>query len=207
MNVAYITKDSTKEEIYEAYIKTQKLLKAQRHLNKKNADKVSEVRKQKNGKIRELGYKLFKAYQLNYGLNKHLQNVQRFAANAKYKYKKLGIEEGKGKIRTKDYAIIKMYSFLLQIEKVSEILEMPLDKCAFFLWAGRYSFFTRDDFKKDFEGENYSFTNFIGYGKKNNFIISVSSDKTIKRYALTALGLDIFNKVDRFTKKHFKVDV
>jgi len=51
--MSYITKDSTRDEVYEAYIKTQKLLKMERHRMKINQDKVKEVRKEKNKKYNE----------------------------------------------------------------------------------------------------------------------------------------------------------
>ena len=48
--MSYITKDSTREEVYEAYIQAQSLLKMERHRMKINQNKVREVRKEKNKK-------------------------------------------------------------------------------------------------------------------------------------------------------------
>ena len=113
--MSYITKDSTVEEVYEAYIKTQKLLKMERHRMKINQDKVKEVRKEKNKKYNELRYQLLKRDRKIFGMQKHIQNLQRFAIKERHKAKKKGIEVGVSRIRVQDYSINNMYEFLLQI--------------------------------------------------------------------------------------------
>lgn len=203
MNVAYITKDSTKEEIYEAYIKTQNKLKATVFHKKEIQDKVREVRNEKNKKYNELKYQLLRKDQKIYRLKQHISNLQRYAVNERFKAKRKGIEEGKSRVRVKDYSIIKMYEFLIQTSKVSEILGMSLGHCAFILWAGRYAFFNVNDFKKDIPNPPYTYYKFINYFKSKNLIIFVNKENKKNQYALTATGIDLFNKIDKFTKKHF----
>lgn len=206
MSVAYITAESTKDDVYSAYIKAQKLLKMQRHINKTNQKKVSEVRKEKNKRYNELRYKMLKQSQHIYKLKKHIQNLQRFAINERSKAKKSGIEIGKGKIRVRDYSVTKMYTFLLQIDQASSIFKMKLNHLAFVLWAGKYTFFTKKDFDNDIPNSRYSFSIFVNQFRINNMIIAVHTDNRQKRYALNATGLDVFNKIDKFTKKHFNIN-
>jgi hypothetical protein len=201
--MAYITKDSTKEEIYDAYIEAQKKLKATVFHKKEIQDKVKEVRAEKNKKYNELRYQLLKRDQRIYRLNKHIMNLQRFAVNERSKAKKKGIEEGKARIRVKDYSVIKMYEFLIQTGMVSNILGMSLGHCAFVLWAGRYEFFSVNDFKRDIPNPPHSYYSFINYFKSKNLITFVNKENKKNQYALNASGVNLFNKIDKFTKKHF----
>lgn len=204
--MSYITKDSSREEVYEAYIKTQKLLKMERHRMKVNQDKVKEVRKEKNRRYNELRYQLLKKDQKIFGIQKHIKNLQRFAINERHKAKKKGIEVGVSRIRVQDYSIKKMYEFLLQIEQVSDILGMKLRFCSFVLWAGRYSFFTSKDYKRDLPNTPHSFHRMVAHFKKHNFIQDVASKDGVKQYSLNGVGIAMFEKIDKFTKKHFEVN-
>ncbi len=201
--MAYITKDSTKEEIYDAYMDAQKKLKATVFHKKEIQDKVKQVRAEKNKKYNELRYQLLKRDQRIFRLNKHILNLQRYAVKERRVAKKKGIAEGKSRIRTKDYSVVKMYEFLIQTSKVSEILGMSLGHCAFVLWAGRYAFFSVNDFKKDIPNPPYSYYSLINYFKSKNLIIFVNKEDKKNQYALNASGINLFNKIDKFTKKHF----
>lgn len=200
--MSYITAQSTREEIYEAYIDAQNKLKATRHQLKINQDKVKEVRKEKNKKYNELKYQLLKRDQKIFGMNKHIMNIQRFAVHERHKAKKQGIEIGKAKTRKVDYSVIKMYEFLMQVNQVSEILDMKLNMCAFILWAGKYEFFSVRDFAKDFPNQK-SMQKYIAYFTKSGHIVKIGIESKIRKYSLTGLGIDLFNKIDKFTKKHF----
>jgi virulence-associated protein VapD len=202
-NIAYITKDSTKEEIYKAYIDTQKKLKATVFHKKEIQGKVAEVRKEKNKRYSELRYQLLKKEQRIFRLKQHIQNLQRFAVNERHKAKKKGIEIGRGKVRKVDYSVIKMYEFLLQVDQVSSILGLKLNYCAFILWAGRYEFFNFKDFKKDLPNHNKSIHFYVTKFLRSGHVIQVHTDNVMKQYALTGTGIDLFNKIDKFTKKHF----
>jgi hypothetical protein len=204
--MSYITKDSTREEVYEAYIQTQSLLKMERHRMKINQNKVREVRKEKNKKYNELRYQLLKREQRIYRMQGHIFNLQRFAVNERSKAKKKGVEIGINKIRVKDYSVKKMYEFLLQIEQVSQILGMKLRFCSFILWAGRYAYFNSNDYKRDFPNSKYKFSRMIAHFKKHNFIEDISKENTLKTYALNGVGISMFDKIDKFTKKHFETN-
>ena len=201
--MSYITAEYTREEIYQAYLDTQKRLKATVFHKKEIQDKVKEVRKEKNKRYNELRYQLLKRDQKIYRLQQHIFNLQRFAVNERSKAKKKGIEIGKGKVRKVDYSVIKMYEFLMQVDQVSSILGLKLNYCAFILWAGRYEFFNFKDFKKDMPNSQKSIHYYISRFLKSGHIIQVHTDNVMKQYALTGLGIDLFNKIDKFTKKHF----
>lgn len=202
-NIAYITKDSTKEEIYKAYIDTQKKLKATIFHKKEIQGKVSEVRKEKNKRYSELRYQLLKRDQKIYRMQQHIFNLQRFAVNERHKAKQKGIELGKGKVRKVDYSVIKMYEFLLQVEQVSDILGMKLRHCAFLLWAGKYEFFNFKDYKKDHNNSATKFQTMVNRFIKSGHLVKVSTDNVKKNYALSGSGISLFEKIDKFTKKHF----
>ena len=110
----------------------------------------------------------------------HIFNLQRFAVNERSKAKKKGVEIGINKIRVKDYSVKKMYEFLLQIEQVSEILGMKLRFCSFMLWAGRYAYFTSNDYKRDFPNSPNKFSRMIAHFKKHNFIEDISKERELK---------------------------
>lgn len=201
--MAYITSESTKEEIYDAYMESQKKLKATVFHKKEIQDKVREVRKEKNKKYNELRYQLLRKDQKIFRLNQHIRNLQMYAVKERTKAKKSGIEIGKSRIKVKDYSVVKMYEFLFQTSKVSEILGMSLGHCAFVLWAGRYEFFNVKDFNKDIKTPSQTYQAFINYFRSRNFITLVSKDNAVNQYALTANGVLLFNKIDKFTKNHF----
>ncbi len=201
--MAYITSDSTKEEIYDAYMESQKKLKATVFHKKEIQDKVREVRKEKNKKYNELRYQLLRKDQKIFRLNQHIRNLQMYAVKERTKAKKSGIEIGKSRIKVKDYSVVKMYEFLFQTSKVSDILGMSLGHCAFVLWAGRYEFFNVKDFNKDIKTPSQTYQAFINYFRSRNFITLVSKDNAVNQYALTANGVLLFNKIDKFTKNHF----
>lgn len=201
--MAYITSDSTKEEIYEAYMETQKKLKATVFHKKEIQDKVREVRKEKNKKYNELRYQLLRKDQRIFRLNQHIKNLQMYAVKERNKAKKKGIELGKSRVRVQDYSVVKMYEFLFQTSKVAEILGMSLGHCAFILWAGRYEFFNVKDFNKDIKTPSQTYQAFINYFRSRNFITLVSKDNAVNQYSLTANGVLLFNKIDKFTKNHF----
>ncbi len=203
--IAYITKDATKEEIYEAYIKTQKELKRVRHTNSKHKEDRAKLRKHKNEVYNKLKYKLYKANRKIYIKEKHIARLQWFINRAKAQAKREGFEKGKGKVRVREYSVIKMYEFLLQVDNVTTILELDLGRCAFILWAGRYTFFTRKDYVADNPNSKYSFYKLSTYFRKRNFVVAVNTDNKIKQFALTATGLDLFNKIDKFTKRQFNI--
>lgn len=199
----YITEASTKEEIYEAYIETQKKLKATVFHKKEIQDKVREVRKEKNKKYNELRYQLLRRDQKIFRLNQHIRNLQMYAVKERNKAKKKGIEIGKSRVRVEDYSIVKMYEFLFQTTKVADILGMGLGHCAFILWAGRYEFFNVNDFKRDIYNPSQTYQSLVNYFRSKNFITLVSKDNAVNQYSLTATGVSLFNKIDKFTKKHF----
>lgn len=201
--MAYITSESTKEEIYEAYMETQKKLKATVFHKKEIQDKVREVRKEKNKKYNELRYQLLRKDQRIFRLNQHIKNLQMYAVKERNKAKKKGIELGKSRVRVQDYSVVKMYEFLFQTSKVAEILGMSLGHCAFILWAGRYEFFNVKDFNKDIKTPSQTYQAFINYFRSRNFITLVSKDNAVNQYSLTANGVLLFNKIDKFTKNHF----
>lgn len=200
--MSYITAESTREEIYEAYIDAQNRLKASRHQLKINQDKVKEVRKDKNKKYNELRYQVLKRDQKIFAMQKHIYNLQRFAVQERHKAKKKGIEIGKNKIRKVDYSVIKMYEFLMQVHQVGNILDMKLNFCAFILWAGRYEFFSVRDFRKDFPTQK-SMQYYIASFVKSGHIVKIGIENKVRKYTLTGIGIDLFNKIDKFTKKHF----
>lgn len=199
----YITEASTKEEIYEAYIETQKKLKATVFHKKEIQDKVREVRKEKNKKYNELRYQLLRRDQKIFRLNQHIRNLQMYAVKERNKAKKKGIEIGKSRVRVEDYSIVKMYEFLFQTTKVADILGIGLGHCAFILWAGRYEFFNVNDFKRDIDNPSQTYQSLVNYFRSKNFITLVSKDNAVNQYSLTATGVSLFNKIDKFTKKHF----
>ena len=83
---------------------------------------------------------------------------------------------------------------------------MKLRFCSFMLWAGRYAYFTANDYKRDFPNSPNKFSRMIAHFKKHNFIEDISKEKVVKAYALNGVGISMFDKIDKFTKKHFETN-
>lgn len=201
----YITKNSPRAELYEAYKEAKDEIIRLNRLHKNSKEKKIKVIKHKNERYQKLSYKLFKEKQRVYGKEKHITNLQNHIRRKVSAAKKEGYEKGISQIRERDGRIIDMYTFLNKINVVTQIIGLSLNECAFLLWAGTYEFYGTADFKRDWDTKDLTFYAMNNRMVKKGYVIQVQSTQGTKKvFALTGTGLTMFSKIDKFTKKQFE---
>lgn len=201
----YITKNTPRTEMFEAYKEAKAEILRLKRLHGNSKETKTRVIKHKNEKYDKLSYKLFKEKQKVYGKDKHIDNLRRHIQTKVAKAKRTGYEKAIAQIKERDGRIIDMYTFLNKINVVTQIMGMSLNECAFILWAGTYNFYGTKDFKRDWPETGVSFYNMNNRMVKRNYIAAIDQlDNRKKTFALTATGLDMFSKIDKFTKKQFE---
>lgn len=201
----YITKNSTWKELYEAYKSTKEEVLRLKRLHESSKDTKSRVIKNKNDKYDKLSYKLFKEKQKVYGKDKHINNLQRHIRTKVVQARNSAYEKALAKVKERDGRIIDMYTFLAKMNTVSSITKLSLVECSFLLWAGTYNFYSMRDFKRDCADMQYNFYAINNRMAKKGYIVALENrDASIKIFALTGTGLNMFEKIDKFTKKQFE---
>lgn len=201
----YITKNTPRTEMFEAYKEAKAEILRLKRLHGNSKETKTRVIKHKNEKYDKLSYKLFKEKQKVYGKDKHIDNLRRHIQTKVVKARRAGYERAIAQIKERDGRIIDMYTFLNKINVVTQIMGMSLNECAFILWAGTYNFYGTKDFKRDWPDTTVSFYNMNNRMVKRNYIAAIDQlDNRKKTFALTATGLEMFSKIDKFTKKQFE---
>lgn len=201
----YVTKNTPRTEMFEAYKEAKAEILRLKRLHGNSKETKTRVIKTKNEKYDKLSYKLFKEKQKVYGKDKHIDNLRRHIKTKVVKAKKAGYEKAIAQIKERDGRIIDMYTFLNRINVVTQIIGMSLNECAFILWAGTYNFYGNNDFKRDCLDTGIRFYAMNSRMVKKNYVAAIDQlDNRKKTFALTATGLDMFSKIDKFTKKQFE---
>lgn len=201
----YVTKNTPRTEMFEAYKEAKNEILRLKRLHGNSKENKSKVIKNKNEKYDKLNYKLFKEKQKVYGKDKHIDNLRRHIQTKVIKARRAGYERAISQIKERDGRIIDMYTFLNRINVVTQIMGMSLNECAFILWAGTYNFYGTNDFKRDCSDTGVKFYAINNRMIKKNYVVAIDHlDNRKKTFALTATGLDMFSKIDKFTKKQFE---
>lgn len=203
MTRTYIGKNSSRVDLYNAYKKAIKELKQQKWLNSKRKGAKSKVIQQKNEKYNKVSWELFKKNQLVYGKDIHIRRLQGLMLSKTINAKKAGYEEAMKKIKKKDTQIINMYRFLHLIDRVTNIIGLSLNECSFLLWCGMYDFYTTLDYKRDCGDLSITFYSVNARMIKKGYVTELDQKERNKKvFTLSGTGLNMFNKIDNFTKKH-----
>lgn len=200
-----IGSNTPRDKLYIAYKEAKLEINRLKRLHKNSKEKKTKVIINKNIRYQKLSYKLFKEKQRVFGKNVHINKLQRHIRSKVVQSKKAGFAEAMAQIKERDGRIIDMYSFLNKINVVTSIVGLSLNECSFLLWAGTYNFFGTKDFKRDCANTNIHFYNMNMRMVKKGHVVELEQKNNLKKiFCLTATGIDMFNKIDKFTKKHFE---
>lgn len=199
----YISKTTTRDELVSECRRLKKELFYAKQKNTEHITKRSKIRKDWNEKYNKLKYQVLKRDQLIYGKELHISRLQKRSAIVARKYKKTGYREAMNRFRDNNYKVINLSRFMFNTSIIMGIYNLDFKEYSFILWAGRYDFFTKKDFVGTI-GENTSFYSITNKLLKRN-LINFIDDKKIngaRILALTGTGIDIYNKISKFTNKY-----
>jgi hypothetical protein len=199
----YITKNSNRTELFEAYREAKEEIIRLKRLHENSKEKKAKVIKNKNIKYDKLRYQVFKKDQFIWGKLKHIGHLQRMMHSRTVQAKKEGYEKAMTKVKRKNFEIISMYHFLHLVDKVTSIIGLSLNECSFLLWCGMFDFYNTEDFKRDCHELDISFYSMNNKMVKMGFVVELEKKDGVKKtFALTGTGLEMFKKINNFTKKH-----
>lgn len=201
--MTYITKTTTNEELIEECRRLKKELFYAKQKNTEDVAKRSKIRKDWNVKYNKLKYQLMKKDQLIYGKELHISRLQKRTKIIANRYKRDGYREAMNRFRSNNYKVIGLARFLFNTDTVMQIYNLDFREYSFILWAGRYDFFTKKDFDQIPNNGSISFYSLINRLVKRNLVNYIAKEQgsAAKILALTGTGVDIYNKISKFTNK------
>ena len=189
--------------MWEAYKEAKNEIIRLKRLHENAKEKKAKVIQHKNTKYDKLRYQVFKKDQFIWGKLKHIGHLQRMMHTRTVQAKKEGYEKAMTRVKRKDFEIISMYNFLHLVDRVTSIIGLSLNECAFLLWCGMFDFYTTVDFKRDCSEMDIAFYKMNNKMIKKGFVIELDKKEGTKKiFALTGTGLEMFKKINNFTKKH-----
>jgi hypothetical protein len=202
----YFTKNSPTEDLlYE--IKRLKNHVAQLKLREgRRQGKVKKVRSDWKEKYDRLRWVLFRKEQLVYGKDQQIEKLRYKNAYKVKRFRREGYRDAMNKIAVNNYKVKHLANFLFQTHTVMGIYGLDVKEYSFLLWAGRYDFFDKKDFETTLKNVNVSFYGTVNKLIKRGLIVMIAKKPGDARriFSLTGTGLDMFNKVSRFTNKFLR---
>lgn len=200
--MTYISKNTPREELISECKRLKKELFYEKKKNSENISKRSKIRKDWNEKYDKLRYQLMKKDQVIYGKDIHIGRLKKRTSIVASKYKKTGYRQAMNRFRNNNYKVITLSKFLFDTNLIMGIYNLTFIEYSFILWAGRYDFFNKKDYDSTLNNRTsfYFVTNRLM--KKNIInIIAEQQNSKSKLFALTGIGIDIYNKISKFTNK------
>lgn len=202
----YFTKNSPTEDLlYE--IKRLKNHVAQLKLREERRQgKVKKVRSDWKEKYDRLRWVLFRKEQLVYGKDQQIEKLRYKNAYKVKRFRREGYRDAMNKIAVNNYKVKHLANFLFQTHTVMDIYRLDVKEYSFLLWAGRYDFFDKKDFETTLKNVNVSFYGTVNKLIKRGLIVMIAKKPGDARriFSLTGTGLEMFNKVSRFTNKFLR---
>jgi len=99
-------------------------------------------------------------------------------------------------------------AFLFKTSAVMEIYKLDMREYSFILWAGRYDFFDRKDFNNTVGDIDVSFYRMVNKLMKRGLVdfVAKKTGEARKIFSLTGTGVDLYNRVAKFTNKSLRSD-
>lgn len=208
----YITKNTSRDDLVEECRRLKNLVCQLRHVKKKYSanrtqkrDEGVKIWKQRYSKK---SYESFKKSQTIWGKDKHIERLRQRIKSVKRIGRKEGYNKAMNRIIVNNYKVKHVAHFLMKTNMVMDIYGLNFREYSFLLWAGRYDFFNRRDFTNtvgDVEINYYATLNsLIKRGLLNS--IEKQDGTRLRMFSLTPKGIDIYNRIAKFTNKFLKSD-
>ena len=206
--MTYMTKNTPVEDLLKEIARLRNQIDQLKHHAKKNTEKRSKIRADWKTRYNKLKYKLFKKDQLVYGKNLHIQRIKAKAMRSSRVWRKEGYNHAMKRIVVNHYKVKHLASFLFKTSTVMEIYKLDMREYSFILWAGRYDFFDRKDFNNTVGDIDVSFYRMVNKLMKRGLVdfVAKKTGEARKIFSLTGTGVDLYNRVAKFTNKSLRSD-
>jgi len=206
--MTYMTKNTPVEDLLKEIARLRNQVDQLKHQSKKQTEKKSKIRADWRTRYNKLKYKLFKKEQLVYGKNLHIQRIKAKAMRSSRVWRKEGYNHAMKRIVVNHYKVKHLAAFLFKTSTVMEIYKLDMREYSFVLWAGRYDFFDRKDFNNTVGDIDVSFYRMVNKLMKRGLVdfVAKKTGEARKIFSLTGTGVDLYNRVAKFTNKSLRSD-
>jgi len=206
--MTYMTKNTPVDDLLKEIARLRNQVDQLKHQSKKQTEKKSKIRADWRTRYNKLKYKLFKKEQLVYGKNLHIQRIKAKAMRSSRVWRKEGYNHAMKRIVVNHYKVKHLAAFLFKTSTVMEIYKLDMREYSFVLWAGRYDFFDRKDFNNTVGDIDVSFYRMVNKLMKRGLVdfVSKKTGDARKIFSLTGTGVDLYNRVAKFTNKSLRSD-
>lgn len=206
--MTYMTKNTPVEDLLKEIKRLRNQIDQLKHHSKKQTEKKSQIRADWRTRYNKLKYKLFKKDQLVYGKNLHIQRIRAKAMRSSKVWRREGYNNAMKRIVVNHYKVKHLATFLFKTNTIMEIYNLDMREYSFILWAGRYDFFDRKDFENTVGDVDISFYRTVNKLMKRGLVdlVAKKSGEARRIFSLTGTGVDMYNRVAKFTNKFFKAD-
>ncbi len=206
--MTYMTKNTPVDDLLKEIARLRNQVDPLKHQSKKQTEKKSKIRADWRTRYNKLKYKLFKKEQLVYGKNLHIQRIKAKAMRSSRVWRKEGYNHAMKRIVVNHYKVKHLAAFLFKTSTVMEIYKLDMREYSFVLWAGRYDFFDRKDFNNTVGDIDVSFYRMVNKLMKRGLVdfVSKKTGDARKIFSLTGTGVDLYNRVAKFTNKSLRSD-
>lgn len=208
----YITKNTTREELVQECRRLKNLVCQLRHIKKKHvSEKTEKRRKAVNAwkeKFNKKSGESFKKSQVIWGKDVHIERLRKKLRVVKRVGIKQGYKAAMKRVMVSSYKVKHVAHFLMKVNTVMDIYGLNFKEYAFLLWAGRYDFFSRKDFTMTVGDVDISYYSTVNALMKKGLITMIARNESqrLKLFSLTGTGVDMYNKIAKFTNKFLKRD-
>jgi hypothetical protein len=206
--MTYMTKNTPVEDLLKEIGRLRNQVDQLKHQAKKQTEKKSKIRSEWRTRYNKLKYKLFKKEQLVYGKNLHIQRIKAKTMRSSKVWRKEGYNHAMKRIVVNHYKVKHLAAFLFKTSTVMEIYKLDMREYSFILWAGRYDFFDRKDFDNTVGSLDVSFYKTVNRLMKRGLVdfVAKKAGEARKIFSLTGTGVDLYNRVAKFTNKSLRSD-
>jgi hypothetical protein len=210
--LTYITKNTTREELIDECRRLKNLVCQLRHVKKKHVktktEKKREAVKEWKERFNKKSGESFKKSQIIWGKDVHIERLRRKLRVVKKVGIKQGYKAAMKRVMVSNYKVKHVAHFLMKANTVMEIYKLNFKEYAFLLWAGRYDFFSRKDFTMTVGDVDISYYSTVNALMKKGLITIIARNESqrLRLFSLTGTGVDMYNKIAKFTNKFLKRD-
>jgi len=206
--MTYMTKNTPVEDLLKEISRLRNQVDQLKHQSKKQTEKKSKIRADWRTRYNKLKYKLFKKEQLVYGKNLHIKRIKAKNMRSSRVWRKEGYNHAMRRIVVNHYKVKHLAAFLFKTSAVMEIYKLDMREYSFILWAGRYDFFDRKDFNNTVGDIDVSFYRMVNKLMKRGLVdfVAKKTGEARKIFSLTGTGVDLYNRVAKFTNKSLRSD-
>jgi hypothetical protein len=202
----YFTKNSPTEDLLNEIKRLRNHVAQLKLRQERRQGRVKKVRNEWKERYDRLRWVLFRKDQLIFGKEQQIEKLRYKNAYKVKRFRREGYRDAMNKIAVNNYKVKHLANFLFQTHTVMGIYELDVKEYSFLLWAGRYEFFDKKDFETTLKNVNVSFYATVNKLIKRGLVVLIAKKPGDARriFSLTGTGVDMFNKLSRFTNKFLR---